>query len=398
MIDFSLTQEQQILQTQARDFAQNDIEPIVRIIEESNNPEIEPWEFCKSLFYKGSGLGFTSLMLPKQLGGRGCNCIDLAIVLEEIGAVDVSIACSYFNLNAAMSLFVTRVATQEQQKRILSFVNSETPHLFSAAESEPNVATSDLFCPIPDSNIGIKTSAVRNGDVYILNGTKSSLVTNGGIADAYFIIARTAIAKPLHESLSIFYVEADRPGVKFGKKTQMIGWKASHHGEICLDNVAVPVENLIGQEGEAAKLLMLLPEVAIGLAASYVGLARAAYEYALNYAKQRISWGRPIIEHQAVALKLADMMINTQAARLMVWDAARTAETSPQLAATVKAPAAKTFAVDVAIKNAQTAVEILGGYGVTKESLAGKFLADATIGYSCDFTREVLRLGIVNFL
>jgi alkylation response protein AidB-like acyl-CoA dehydrogenase len=115
MIDFSLTQEQQILQTQARDFAQNDIEPIVRIIEESNNPEIEPWDFCKSLFDKGSGLGFTSLMLPKELGGRGCNCIDLAIVLEEIGAVDVSIACSYFNLNAAMSLFVTRVATRNNK-------------------------------------------------------------------------------------------------------------------------------------------------------------------------------------------------------------------------------------------------------------------------------------------
>lgn len=398
MIDFSLTQEQQILQTQAREFAQNKIQPIVQIIEESNNPEMEPWEVCQNLFRKGSELGFTSLMLPEELGGVGRKCIDLAIVLEEIGAVDVSIACSYFNLTAAMSLFVTRAATTQQQKRILSFVNSGKPHLFSAAESEPNVATSDLFCPIPDSNIGIKTSAVRENNAYILNGTKSSLVTNAGIADAYFIIARTAMDKPLHESMSIFYVEADTPGIKFGKKTQMIGWKASHHAEIYLDNVSVPIENLIGQEGEAAKLLMLLPEVAIGLAASYVGLARAAYEYALNYAKQRISWGRPIIEHQAVALKLAEMMINTQAARLMVWDAALTAETSPQLAATVKAPAAKTFAVDVAIKNAQIAVEILGGYGVTKESLAGKFLADATIGYSCDFTREVLRLGIVNFL
>jgi alkylation response protein AidB-like acyl-CoA dehydrogenase len=318
--------------------------------------------------------------------------------LEEIGAVDVSIACSYFNLTAAMSLFVTRAATNEQHKRILSFVNTGEPHLFSAAESEPNVATSDLFCSIPNSKIGMKTVAVRDRNVYILNGRKSPLVTNAGIADAYFIIARTAMDKPLQESLSIFYVPADTPGIKFGKKTEMIGWKSSHHAEICLDNVPVPVENLIGQEGEAAKLLMLLPEVAIGLAASYVGLARAAYEYALNYAKQRVSWGRPIIEHQAVALKLADMTINTQAARLMVWDAACTADTSPQLAATVKAPAAKTFAVDVAIKNAQTAVEILGGYGVTKESLAGKLLTDATIGYSCDFTREVLRLGIVNFL
>ena len=398
MIDFNLTQEQQILQIQARNFAQNEIQPIVRIIEESNNLEIEPWEFCQNLFYKGSELGFTSLMLPEKLGGVGRKCIDLAIVLEEIGVVDVSIACSYFNLTAAMSLFVTRAATTEQQKRILSFVNSGKPHLFSAAESEPNVATSDMFCALPDSNIGMKTFAAREGNTYILNGTKSSLVTNAGIADAYFIIARTAMDKPLRESLSIFFVPTDTPGIKFGKKTQMIGWKASHHAEISLDNVPVPAENLIGQEGEAGKLLMLLPEVAIGLAASYVGLARAAYEYALSYAKQRVSWGRPIIEHQAVALKLADMMINTQAARLVVWDAAVTAETSPQLAATIKAPAAKTFAVDVAIKNAQTAVEILGGYGVTKECLAGKFLADATIGYSCDFTRDILRLGIVNFL
>ncbi len=398
MIDFSLTLEQRMLQSKARNFALRDIKPIVQIIEESDNPEIEPWDFCQSIFRKGAELGFTSLLLPTKYGGLGGKCIDIVLVLEELGAADVSIACSYFNLTAAMSLFVTRAGTSEQQERILSHVRSGEPHLFSAAESEPNVATSDLFCPIPDANIGIKTFAQRDGDAYVLNGKKSSLVTNAGIADAYFIIARTALDKPLGESMSIFYVPANTPGLKFGERTQMIGWKPSHHAPIHLDNVRIPAKNLLGQEGEAAKLLMLLPEVAIGLAASYVGLARAAYEYALDYAKKRVSWGRPIIEHQAVALKLADMMINTQAARLTVWEAANTADTNPQLAAMVKAPAAKTFAVDVAIKNAQTAVEILGGYGVTKESQAGKFLNDAFIGYSCDFTREVLRLGLVNCL
>ncbi|ARV60361.1 hypothetical protein BZZ01_18550 [Nostocales cyanobacterium HT-58-2] len=398
MIDFSLTLEQRILQTKARDFAQREIIPIVQIIEEFNNPQIEPWDFCQNVFYKGAELGFTSLLVPKEYGGLGRKCVDLVLILEELGAADTSIACSYFNLTAAMSLFVTRAGTNEQQKRILSHLRAGQPQLYSAAESEPNVATSDLFCPLPDAKIGIKTFAQRDGDAYILNGQKSSLVTNVGIADAYFIIARTDLDKPLRESMSIFYVPADTPGLKFGKRTEMIGWKTSHHAPIHLDNVRVPAENLLGQEGEAAKLLMLLPEVAIGLAASYVGLARAAYEYALDYAKKRVSWGRPIIEHQAVALKLADMMINTQAARLTVWEAANTADTDPQLAAMVKAPAAKTFAVDVAIKNAQTAVEILGGYGVTKESQAGKFLADACIGYSCDFTREVLRLGLVSCL
>ncbi|KAF3884706.1 MULTISPECIES: acyl-CoA dehydrogenase family protein [Nostocales] len=398
MIDFTLTQEQQMLQSTARNFAQTEVKPIVQIIEESSDRSIEPWDFCKRVFHKGFELGFTSLLLPQEYGGKGKKCVDLALVLEEIGAVDVSIASSYFNLTAAMSLFVTRAATREQQKQILSFVKSGKPHLFSAAESEPNIATSDLFCPIPDPKIGMKTFARREGNGYILNGKKSSLVTNAGIANSYFMITRTALDKPLHESLSIFYIPADTPGLKFGTRTEMIGWKPSHHAEILLDNVRVPVENLIGNEGEAARLLVLLPEVAIGLAASYVGLARATYEYALDYAKHRESWGRPIIEHQSVALKLADMMVNTQAARLMVWDAAHTADTDPQLASTIKAPAAKTFAVDVAIKNAQTAIEILGGYGVTKDALTGKFLADATIGYSCDFTRELLRLGLVNFL
>jgi alkylation response protein AidB-like acyl-CoA dehydrogenase len=398
MIDFSLTQEQLLLQKTAREFAESEIKPIAKIIDESNDPNIIPWDFCQGLFRKGADLGFTSLLLPQEYGGMGRKCIDLVLVQEELGVADVSIACSYFNLTASMSLFLTRAGTEEQRKRMLPSVSLSSPHLFSVAESEPNVASSDLFCPSPDPQIGMKTFASSDGDGYVLNGNKSGLITNAGIADAYFIMARTSLDKPMRESMSMFYVAADTPGLKFGKRTQMIGWKPSHHTEIYLDNVRVSAENLIGQEGQAGALLMLLPEVSIGLAASHVGLARAAYEYALNYAKQRVSWGRPIIEHQAVALKLADMMVNTQAARLMVWDAAIAADTDPQLAATVKAPAAKTFAVDVAIKNAQTAVEILGGSGITKEYQTGKFLNDAWIGYSCDFTREILRLGLVNFL
>ncbi|NEU76025.1 acyl-CoA/acyl-ACP dehydrogenase [Hassallia byssoidea VB512170] len=398
MIDFSLTQEQLLLQKTARDFAESEIKPIAKIIDESNDPNIIPWDFCQGVFRKGADLGFTSLLLPQEYGGMGGKCIDLVLVQEELGVADVSIACSYFNLTASMSLFLTRAGTEEQRKRMLSSVSSSEPHLFSVAESEPNVASSDLFCPAPDPQIGMKTFACSDGDRYVLNGNKSGLITNAGIADAYFIMARTSLDKPMRESMSMFYVPADTPGLKFGKRTQMIGWKPSHHTEIYLDNVRVSAENLIGQEGQAGALLMLLPEVSIGLAASHVGLARAAYEYALNYAKQRVSWGRPIIEHQAVALKLAEMMVNTQAARLMVWDAAIAADTDPQLAATVKAPAAKTFAVDVAIKNAQTAVEILGGSGITKEYQTGKFLNDAWIGYSCDFTREILRLNLVNFI
>ncbi len=397
MIDFSLSEEQRLLQQKARDYAQNQLQPIVEQIDKSD-VNVDPWSLCKTVFEKGVELGFTSLLLPQEYGGMGRKCTDFALVQEELGAVDVSVASSYFSLTASMSLFVTKAATDEQKKRILSFVNTGKAHLFSAAESEPNVATSDLFCPIPDPKIGMRTFAHRDEDGYILSGNKSCLVTNAGIANAYFILARTSFDLPVQQSMSMFYVPADSPGLKFSKRTDMIGWKPSYHAEIHLDNVRVPKENLMGEEGKAGNLLVLVPEVAVGLAASYVGLARAAYEYALDYAKTRVSWGRPIIEHQAVALKLAEMMVNTQAARLMVWEAAYTADTDPMMAAMVKAPAAKTFAVDVAIKNAQTAVEILGGYGVTKESKAGKFLNDAWIGYSCDFTKDILRLGLVNFL
>lgn len=398
MIDFSLTQEQQTLQKTARDFAQSKIKPIVKMLDESNDPTLVPWDLCKGVFHKGADLGFTSLLLPQEYGGMGRKCIDLVLLQEELGVADVGIASNYFNLTAAMALLIAKAGTEEQRRQILSQVSSGEPLLFSAAESEPSVAGSDIFCPTPDPKIGMKTFAQRDGDTYVLNGTKSALVANAGIADAYFIMARTDLDKPMRESMSMFYVPADTPGLKSGKKTEMIGWKTCHHAEIYLDNVRVPTENLIGQEGQAGAILMLLPEMYIGLAASYVGLARAAYEYALDYAKHRVSWGRPLIEHQAVALKLTDMMVDTQAARLMVWDAAHAADTDPQLAVTVKGPAAKTFAVDVAIKNAQKAVEILGGYGITKEYQAGKFLNDAWIGYSCGFSRDILRLNLVNFM
>ena len=134
------------------------------------------------------------------------------------------------------------------------------------------------------------------------------------------------------------------------------------------------------------------------LAACFVGLARASYEYVKDYVQQRKSWGKPLIEHQAVALKLSDMYVDLQAARLLVWEAALAVDTNPMLAATLKGPAAKTNAVDVAIRNSQRAVEMLGGYGITTEYPVGRYLNDAWIGYACDFTRDLLRLGMKQFL
>jgi alkylation response protein AidB-like acyl-CoA dehydrogenase len=266
--------------------------------------------------------------------------------------------------------------------------------VLAGAQSEPNVAGSELFCPTPDPKLGMRTVATRVDGGYVLRGQKSAFVTNGGIAERYFILARTALDRPMHETLSVFYVPADAPGFATGRRTELIGWKTSHHAELTFDDVRLDEGRRIGPEGGGGRILGMVPEMPIGLAACFVGLARAAYDCALEYSKRRRSWGMPLAQHQTVGVKLADMYCDLHSARLMVWDAALACETAPMEAAFLKAPAAKSHAVEVAIRNAQRCVEILGAYGVAAEYPAGRFLNDAWVGYSCDFTREVLRLGI----
>jgi alkylation response protein AidB-like acyl-CoA dehydrogenase len=270
--------------------------------------------------------------------------------------------------------------------------------VLGGAQSEPNVAGSELMMGGMDKSFGPRLSARREGDDWLLNGQKSAFITNAGVADAYFIIARTDPDKPPIEGLTIFHVPADAPGLAIGRNTELIGWPLTHHAELNFDNVRAAPDAVIGDVGGAAMIFAQLPEMGICLAACFVGLARAAYDYALSYARERQSLGQPIASHQAVALKLAEMAIELQTARLMVWDAARACETDPMAAAMFKGPAAKAKAVDVAIRNAQLCVEILGGYGVTREYEAGRFLNDAWIGYSCDFTRDILHLSIARML
>lgn len=398
MIDLTLSEEQELLRRTARDFAQREIVPLVRKLEPLPELDLEPWPLCRDMYRKGVELGFTRILLPQEYGGLGRPMIDAVLAFEELGAADVSIAADYFSLNATVPLIIAAAGTEEQKREWLPELCGGEPLVLAGALSEPNVAGSELFCQTPDAKLGIKTSARRNADHYVLNGQKSAFVTNCGIADRYFVLARTSLDRPFWESISIFYVSAGTKGMKPGKRTSMIGWKSSRHAELVLEDVRIPATRRIGAEGQGAAVMAMLPQMGIGLAACFVGLARAAYEYALGYAKKRVSGGVPIVQHQAVALKLADMYVDLQTARHAVWDAALACDREPMIAATLKAPAAKTHAVDVAIRNAQRAVEILGGYGITTEYPVGRLLQDAWIGYSCDFTRDMLRLAMVPFL
>jgi len=394
MIDLALSDEQQLLRETARKFAREEIRPTAERITRSEALRKEPWSACRELFRKGVELGFTRMLLPEAYGGMGRKLIDAVIAFEELGAGDLSIAGDYFSLTATVPLAIAAFASEAQKRSWLPELCSGEPLLLAGALSEPNVAGSELFCPTPDPRLGIRTHARREGDHYVINGQKSAFVTNAGVADRYFLLCRTSLDEPQGRAISVFYLPANTAGLRPGKRTEMIGWQASHHAELFLDGVVAPESSRIGPEGQGLMLMASLAQMPVALAACFVGLARSAYETALDYARQRRSWGAPIAQHQAVALRLADMYADVHAARLIVWDAALGLDAGAPEAGAIKAPLAKTAAVDAAIRNAQRCVEIMGGYGITTEYPAGRFLQDAWIGYSCDFTRDMLRLGM----
>jgi alkylation response protein AidB-like acyl-CoA dehydrogenase len=396
MIGFTPTEEQEQLKNTARGFADRHVRPLVERIKHEGTPA-DPWPHVKPVFEEGAALGFTRMFVPEELGGLGGSCLDAVLMLEELGAADVGIASDYFALTACMPLMAMRAGGASGEAFVKRFAESPAMVL-AGAQSEPDVAGSELMMAGPDAAFGPKLSARETDKGWVLSGRKSAFITNAGAADAYFILARTDPDQPVFSGLSIFHVPAGTPGLGVGRKTKLIGWPLTNHAELVLDDVELPAEALIGQRGGAAMTFAQVPEMPICLAACFVGLARAAFEHAKAYAADRKSTGRPIIQHQNVALKLAEMGINVETARLHVWQAAAACESDPMRAGMLLAPMAKATAVDMAIRNAELAVQVLGGYGITTEYDAGRYLNDAWIGWSCDFTRDVLHLGIAQAL
>ncbi len=400
MVDFRLSEEQLLLQKTARDFAEREVMPAAEDIKMVKDPNFLPWDRCRDLVKKGKQLGFTTLLIPEEYGGEGLGCMENVIIMEELGAADVGIASAYFNCTVTAPTLIMAGGTNEQKEKWLRDICEGEAHVLASAGSEPDQSGSDTLCPDPDPSMGMRTFAKKVDNDYIINGVKSGFITNAGAASTYYVHARTDSAKPPHESTSLFYVNADTPGFKIGKREELIGWKTAQNAEVFFEDMRVPADCMLGEEGLGLGIFVIdgLPFIGTGFAACYLGLARAAYEYALNYARERVSWKKPIIQHQAVAAMLADAAVDTQSARLMVWDSAFSADTNLGFETSAKALAAKTFATDVAIKNAQMGVKVLGSYGIASAYKAGNYLCDAWIGYSCDGTNDVLRLHLANFL
>jgi len=378
-MDFKLSEDHLMIQKTIRDFAINEVAPSAAERDEEERFDIE-------IFHKMGELGLTGLPWEEKYGGAGFDFLAYAIAVEELSKVCASTGVT---LSAHVSLCswpIWKFGTEEQKQKYLVPL-AEGTKLGAFGITEPS-AGSDAG--------GTKTTAVLDGDAYVLNGTKV-FITNGYYADTYVIIARTGPKELGHKSISAFIVEKGTPGFSFGKKEKKLGIRSSATYELIFDNCRVPKENLLGKEGEGFKIgMMILDGGRNGIAAQALGIAEGAYEYALDYAKQRVQFGKPIAYQQAIRFKLADMATRIEAAKLLTYKAAwLEGQHEPYgLASSM----AKVFAGDTAMYVTTEAVQILGGYGYCRDYPVERMMRDAKITQIYEGTNEIQRVVISNLL
>jgi butyryl-CoA dehydrogenase len=381
MIGFDLSQEQKDLRDVVHEFARDVIRPAAAEYDES---EETPWPIMQ----QAHALGLDTYLYPEEYGGGGVSdMVTQMIVTEELswGCAGIAIA---INATGLCATAVQQCGTPEQKAKYMPlFCTPDRVVLGAMGLTEPE-AGSDVSA--------LRTSARRVEGGYVLNGTKR-FITNGGIADVHVIFATTDPSAGW-AGIQAFVVDKGNPGLKAGKKERKMGVRASHTGEVILEDCFVPSENLLG--GEHGKggigVLKTLESTRPGVAAGALGIARAAQEYALDYALQRKTFGKPIAGHQAIAFKLADMATEVEAVRLLIWKAAWTA--SQGLPFARAASMAKLKAGDVAMRVTDDAIQILGGYGYIRDFPVEKWHRDAKIYQIWEGTAEIQRLVIARDL
>ncbi len=380
MIGFQLSDEQKQIQQLAHRFAEREIRPVAA--EYDKNDQV-PWPVLQ----KASQVGLMSYQYPEEYGGGGIDSILTAcIVAEELAWGCLGIATAIVGAGLA-AIPIDIAGSDEQKGRYLPmFCDPDQVKLGAFALTEPE-AGSDAA--------SIRTTAVRDGDHYVLNGQKR-FITHGGIADLYSLFATVDPGKG-HTGITAFIIEADTPGLSAGKKEDKMGMRACHTGDVILEDVRVPVENRLGAEGEGFFIAMKSFEhTRPVVAACAVGVARAAYEYAFQYAQERTQFGKPIIAKQAIRFMLADMATEIDAARLLTWRAAWRADRG--LPCNIQASMAKSFAADAGMRITTNAVQILGGYGYMREYPVEKWMRDAKILQIVEGTSQIQKVIISQML
>lgn len=373
-MNFQLTEEQLAVREAAREFAQNELLP--GVIERDSEARF-PWEQIKKM----GELGFMGMMVDPSYNGGGMDTISYAIAMEELSKVDASASVSMSVNNSLVCWGLEKYGTESQKQKYLTrLATGEVLGAFCLSEPE---AGSDATSQ--------RTSAELKGDHYILNGTKN-WITNGSSASIYLVIAQTDPSKG-HKGISVFIVEKEWEGFIVGKKEDKLGIRGSDTHSLMFNDVKVPVENRIGEEGFGFTFAMeTLNGGRIGIAAQALGIAAGAYELSLAYSKERKAFGKPISQHQAIQFKLADMATQIEAARLLVYKAAWLKDQGEDYAHA--SAMAKLYASEVAMNTTIEAVQIHGGYGYVKEYHVERLMRDAKITQIYEGTSEIQKIVI----
>ncbi len=373
MVDLTLTDEQKDLREMAHNFAEKEIRPVA-------------WDYDKDgtwpqdIIEKAWEVGLMNTHIPEEYGGPGLDYLSGCLIEEEMGwgcsGIGTSLMC-----NGLATAPIMIGGSEEVKKKYLGIL-AEEPKLASFCLTEPD-AGSDVS--------GMRTTAVKMGDEYVINGSKC-FITNGGYADYYTVYAKTD-KDAGHKGITAFVVDRELDGVSVDKKEDKLGQRASNTATISFNDVRVPKENMLGEENHGFKLAMMtLDRTRPGVSAMAVGIARAAFEFATEYSKERVQFGVPIAMHQAIQFMIADMATKIEAARLLVWQSGVLLDQGKRN--TLASSHAKRFAADTAMEVTTDAVQVYGGYGFIKEYPVEKLMRDAKIMQLYEGTSLIQRLVI----
>lgn len=377
-MNLELSEEQKLLQKSVREFAETEVRPLAKELDETGH-------FPRELFKKAAELGLTGVAFPEAEGGAGFDHLAYTIVIEEISRCCASTGVILSVQNSLFCDPIHRYGTEEQKTKFLRpYTRGEKIGCYALTE------------PQAGSNAAaLQTKAVKQGDTYVINGTKA-WITNGGVADAAIAYVNTDPARG-ERGITALVVEKGTPGFKAGKEEKKLGINATACSELVFTDCVVPVANRIGNEGEGYKVaLATLDGGRIGIAAQATGIAQGAFEAALKWAKERMAFGHPIAEFQAIQFMLADMATEIDAARLLVRKAAWKQDSGARFS--LEAATAKLFASEMATRVTHKAIQIHGGYGYSREYPVERAYRDARITEIYEGTSEIQRLVIASWV
>ena len=377
---FQLTPEQRSIRDLCRDFAANEMRPIAAAVDEADH------EMQWDLWHKASEVGLTTFMLPERYGGGGVeDVLTSCIVYEELCHGDVGLG-QLITSNGFHTLPILLLGDEEQKDRWMSRVVGPKPAVTAIAITEPG-AGSDAA--------SMESTATPTADGYRLRGQKA-WISNGGVAE-FIVVFATVAPGTRSKGITAFVVERDDPGLTIGAPMKKMGQRGMLCNELFFDDVMLPADRRLGAEGDGFRGLMRAFEKSrTNIAAGSIGIARAAFEYTRDYAKTRTTFGKPIIDHQAIGFRLADMLTRIEAARMLVWRAARLLDTRGDAA--IESSMAKVFASETAMFCAWGAVQTLGGWGYSREYPVERWMRDAKLDEIGEGTSEILRMVIARGL